>query len=124
VLLPATSFCLRSAYAPARRLLDRGATIALATDCNPGTSYTTSMPFVIAVACSELRLSAEEAIRAATAGGAAALRRPELGRLTVGSAGDLVVLAGETYADLAYHPGMDRIAAVVADGVIVKGDVG
>ena len=121
VLLPATSFCLRSAYAPARRLLDRGATIALATDCNPGTSYTTSMPFVIAVACSELRLSAEEAVRAATAGGAAALRKPELGRLMAGSAGDAVVLAGETYADLAYHPGMDRVAAVVAGGEVVKG---
>jgi len=121
VLLPATSFCLRSAYAPARRFLDRGATIALATDCNPGTSYTTSMPFVIAVACSELRLSAEEAVRAATVGGAAALRRPELGRLTAGSAGDLVVLAGESYVDLAYHPGMDRIGAVVAGGEIVKG---
>jgi imidazolonepropionase len=79
------------------------------------------MPFVIAVACSEMRLSAEEAVRAATAGGAAALRRPELGRLTPGSAGDLVVLAGETYADLAYHPGMDRVAAVVAGGEIVKG---
>jgi imidazolonepropionase len=121
VLLPATSFCLRSSYAPARRLLDRGATIALATDCNPGTSYTTSMPFVIAVACSELRLSAEEAVRAATAGGAAALQRPELGRLTVGSAGDLVVLAGETYVDLAYHPGMNRISAVVVDGQVVIG---
>jgi imidazolonepropionase len=121
VLLPATSFCLRSAYAPARRLLDRGATIALATDCNPGTSYTTSMPFVIAVACSELRLSAEEAVRAATAGGAAALQRPELGRLTVGSAGDLVVLAGESYVDLAYHPGMNRISAVVVDGRLVIG---
>jgi len=121
VLLPATSFCLRSAYAPARRLLDRGATIALATDCNPGTSYTTSMPFVIAVACSELRLSAEEAVRAATAGGAAALQKPDIGRLAAGCAGDLVVLAGETYADIAYHPGMDRIAAVVAGGEVVKG---
>jgi imidazolonepropionase len=121
VLLPAASFCLRSAYAPARRFLERGATIALATDCNPGTSYTTSMPFVIAVACSELRLSAEEAVRAATAGGAAALQKPDVGRLAVGNAGDLVVLAGETYADLAYHPGMDRIAAVVAGGQIVRG---
>jgi imidazolonepropionase len=121
VLLPATSFCLRSSYAPAQRFLGRGVTIALATDCNPGTSYTTSMPFVIAVACSELRLSAEEAVRAATAGGAAALRRPDLGRLAVGNPGDLVVLAGESYVDLAYHPGMDRIAAVVAGGEIVKG---
>ena len=72
VLLPATSFCLRSSYAPAERFLGRGVTIALATDCNPGTSYTTSMPFIIAVACSELRLSAEVAVRAATAGA----RRP------------------------------------------------
>ena len=77
--------------------------------------------FVIALACSELRLSAEEAVRAATAGGAAALQKPEVGRLATGSAGDLVVLAGETYADLAYHPGMDRIAAVVAGGEVVKG---
>ncbi|HET9772800.1 MAG TPA: imidazolonepropionase [Acidimicrobiia bacterium] len=120
VLLPATSFCLRSSYAPARRFLERGVTIALATDCNPGTSYTTSMPFVVALACSELRLSAEEAVRAATAGGAAALRRPDLGRLEVGNPGDLVVLAGESYVDLAYHPGMDRIGAVVAGGKIVR----
>jgi imidazolonepropionase len=120
VLLPATSFCLRSSYAPAQRFLGRGVTIALATDCNPGTSYTTSMPFVIALACSELRLSAEVAVRAATAGGAAALRRPELGRLAVGNPGDLVVLAGESYVDLAYHPGMDRIAAVVAGGKVVR----
>ncbi|MDQ3947303.1 MAG: amidohydrolase family protein, partial [Actinomycetota bacterium] len=119
VLLPATSFCLRSSYAPARMFLDHGVTIALATDCNPGTSYTTSMPFVVAVACSALGLSAEEAVRAATRGGAAALRRSDLGRLTPGAAGDLVVLEGEHYVDLAYHPGMDRIAAVVAGGEVV-----
>jgi imidazolonepropionase len=119
VLLPATSFCLRSSYAPARMLLDHGTTIALATDCNPGTSYTTSMPFVVAVACSALGLSAEEAVRAATRGGAAALRRSDLGHLTPGAAGDLVVLEGEHYVDLAYHPGMDRIAAVVAGGEVV-----
>jgi imidazolonepropionase len=119
VLLPATSFCLRSSYAPARMLFEQGVTIALATDCNPGTSYTTSMPFVVALACAELRLSAEEAVRAATRGGAAALRRDDLGRLEVGAAGDLVVLAGETYVDLAYHPGMDRVEAVVAGGEVV-----
>jgi len=121
VLLPATSFCLRSSYGPRPAVPRPGRDHRLATDCNPGTSYTTSMPFVIAVACSELRLSAEEAVRAATAGGAAALRRPDLGRLAVGNPGDLVVLAGESYVDLAYHPGMDRIAAVVAGGEIVKG---
>ncbi len=120
VLLPATSFCLRSSYAPARMFLDHGVTIALATDCNPGTSYTTSMPFVIAVACSALGLSAEESVRAATRGGAAALRRDDLGRLTPGAVADLVVLAGEHYVDLAYHPGMDRVAAVVAGGEVVR----
>ena len=120
VLLPATSFCLRSSYAPARRFLEHGVTIALGTDCNPGTSYTTSMPFVIAVATSELGLSAEEAIRAATRGGAAALRRADLGHLSPGAAGDLVVLAGESYVDIAYHPGMDRVAAVVAGGEVVR----
>jgi imidazolonepropionase len=120
VLLPATSFCLRSSYAPARMFLEHGVTIALATDCNPGTSYTTSMPFVVAVACSALGLSAEEALRAATRGGAAALRRPDLGHLTPGAVGDLVVLAGEHYVDVAYHPGMDRVARVVAGGEIVS----
>ncbi|MGH9041098.1 MAG: amidohydrolase family protein, partial [Acidimicrobiia bacterium] len=120
VLLPATSFCLRSSYAPARMFLDHGVTIALATDCNPGTSYTTSMPFVIAVACSALGLSAEESVRAATRGGAAALRREDLGRLTAGGVGDLVVLAGEHYVDLAYHPGMDRVAHVVAGGEVIR----
>jgi imidazolonepropionase len=77
------------------------------------------MPFVIALATSELGLSAEEAVRAATRGGAAALRRPELGRLTPGAAADLVVLEGDHYVDLAYHPGMDRVAAVVAGGEVV-----
>ncbi len=120
VLLPSTSFCLRSSYAPARMLRDHGVTLALATDCNPGTSYTTSMPFVVALACSALGLSAEEALRAATRGGAAALRRHDLGRLTPGAHADLVVLAGEHYVDLAYHPGMDRVAAVVAGGEVVR----
>jgi imidazolonepropionase len=119
VLLPATSFCLRSSYAPARLFLDHGVTIALATDCNPGTSYTTSMPFVIATACSALGLSAEEAVRAATRGGAAALRRDDVGCLAPGSAGDLVVLHGDHYVDLAYHPGMHRVARVVAGGEVV-----
>ena len=119
VLLPATSFCLRAPFAPARLLLDHGVTVALATDCNPGTSYTTSMPFVVALACSQLGLSAEEAVRAATRGGAAALRRPDLGHLVPGAAGDLVVLEGDHYVDVAYHPGMHRVRAVVAGGQIV-----
>ncbi len=121
VLLPATSFCLRSSYADARLLLDEGCQIALATDCNPGTSYTTSMPFVIAVACSQYGLSVDEAVRAATLGGATALRRPDIGRLTPGSRADLVVLDSDHWIDLAYRPGADLIAEVVCAGDPVRG---
>jgi imidazolonepropionase len=121
VLLPSTSFCLRSAYAPARMLRDAGATIALATDCNPGTSYTTSMPFVIALACSAYGLSADEAVLAATEGGARALGRSDIGHLRAGARADLVVLAGDHWVDLAYHPGMPQVAAVVKDGAVVIG---
>jgi imidazolonepropionase len=120
VLLPATSFSLRSRYAPARKLLDAGVTIALATDCNPGTSYTTSMPFVIALACSAYGLDADEAVRAATAGGAAALRRTDIGHLQPGARGDLVVIDGDHWVEIAYHPGMDVIAHVVKDGSVVR----
>ena len=120
VLLPATSFCLRSEYANARTFLDAGARIALATDCNPGTSYTTSMPFVIAVACSEYGLSATEAVQAATLGGAQALRRDDLGRIAPGGRGDLVVVDGEHWVDIAYHPGMDVIAGVIKEGNAVR----
>ncbi len=121
VMLPSTSFCLRSAYAPARMLLDAGAEIALATDCNPGTSYTTSMPFVVALACSAYGLSADEAVRAATEGGAHALGRSDIGHLRPGAAGDLVVLDGGHWVDLAYHPGMPLVAAVVKGGRVVVG---
>ena len=120
VLLPATSFCLRSAYADARMLLDEGCNIALATDCNPGTSYTTSMPFVIAVACSQYGLSVDEALRAATQGGAAALRRTDIGSLTPGSRGDLVVLNTDQWVDLAYRPGADLIGEVVCGGEVAQ----
>ena len=119
VLLPSTSFGLRSAYAPARMLLDAGVEIALATDCNPGTSYTTSMPFVVALACSAYGLTVDEAVRAATEGGAHALRRSDIGHLRPGARGDLVVLAGDHWVDLAYRPGMPQVAAVVKDGAVV-----
>jgi imidazolonepropionase len=121
VLLPATSFSLRSAYAPARLLIERGVTIALATDCNPGTSYTTSMPFVIALACSAYGLTIDEAIGAATAGGAQALGRTDIGRLRPGCRADLAVLGGEHWIDLAYRPGMPAVDAVVKDGRVVVG---
>jgi imidazolonepropionase len=117
VLVPAAEFSTRSPYAPARRLLDAGVTVALATDCNPGTSYTTSMPFVIALACRELGLTPTEAVRAATLGGAAALRDPTVGHLRVGARADLVVLDAPSEDYLAYRPGVDLVKHVVRDGV-------
>jgi imidazolonepropionase len=119
VLLPATSFCLRSKYADARMFLEAGCTVALATDCNPGTSYTTSMPFVIAVACSQFGLTVDEAVRAATLGGAHALRRPDIGALTPGSWADLVVLDADHWVDLAYRPGAPLVKSVVKRGRVV-----
>jgi imidazolonepropionase len=118
VLVPAAEFSTGSPYAPARRLLDAGVTVALATDCNPGTSYTTSMPFVIALACRELGLTPAEAVRAATLGGAAALRDPTVGHLRVGARADLVVLAAPSEDYLAYRPGVDLVQHVVRDGVV------
>lgn len=115
-LVPAAEFSTRSPYAPARRLLDAGVTVALATDCNPGTSFTTSMPFVIALAVRELRMSPEEAVRAATLGGAAALGLTDVGHLRVGARADLVVLDAPSPVHLAYRPGVDLVSGVWKDG--------
>ena len=110
-LVPGADFSTRSPYPDARRLIDAGATVALATDCNPGTSYTTSMPFVIALAVRELRMSPAEAVWAATAGGAAALRRRDIGRLAPGMRADLVVLDAPSHVHLAYRPGVPLASA-------------
>jgi imidazolonepropionase len=115
-LLPATDFCTRQPYPDARRLLDAGATVALATNCNPGSSYTTSMAFCIALAVREMRMTAEEALLAATAGGAAALRRDDVGRLAPGARADAVLLAAPSYEHLVYRPGVPLVAGVVAGG--------
>ncbi|MGH3717159.1 MAG: imidazolonepropionase [Micromonosporaceae bacterium] len=117
-LLPGAEFSTRSPYPDARRLLDAGATVALATDCNPGTSFTSSMPFVIALAVREMRMSCEEAVLAATVGGAAALRRDDIGRLTPGSRADLTVLASPSYVHLAYRPGVPLVRHVIRGGVV------
>ena len=101
VLVPAAEFSTRSPYAPARRLLDAGVTVALATDCNPGTSFTTSLPFVVALACRELAVTPTEALHAVTAGGAAALRRDDVGHLRPGAHADLVVLDAPSEVHLA-----------------------
>ena len=105
-LLPGVEFSTRSPYPDARALLDAGVRIALATDCNPGTCYSTSMPFVIALAVREMGLTPSEAVVAATAGGARALRRDDIGRLVVGSRADLAVLEAPSHTHLAYRPGV------------------
>ncbi|MFB9675694.1 imidazolonepropionase [Streptosporangium vulgare] len=111
-LLPGAEFSTRSPYPDARRLLDAGVTVALATDCNPGSSFTSSMPFCVALAVREMRMTPLEAIRAATYGGARALRRGDVGTLRVGSSGDLVILDTPTYVHLAYRPGVPLVTQV------------
>ena len=105
-LLPATDFSTRQPYPNARRLVDAGVTVAIATNCNPGSSYTTSMSFCLALAVRDMRLTVEEAVWAATAGGAAALRRGDIGRLSPGSAGELVLLDAPSPDHLVYRPGV------------------
>ena len=112
-LLPGVEFSTRQPYPDARRLIDAGVTVAIASDCNPGSCYTSSMPFCIALAVRELRMSPAEALWAATAGGAAALRREDVGVVKVGGRADLVVLDAPSYLHLAYRPGVPLIHAVI-----------
>jgi imidazolonepropionase len=105
-LLPGVEFSTRSPYPDARRLLDAGVTVALASDCNPGSCFTSSLPFCIALAVREMGMTPAEAVRAATAGGAAALRRDDVGTLRVGARADLAVLDAPSYRHLAYRPGV------------------
>lgn len=116
-LLPGAEFSTRSPYPDARRLLDAGVTVALATDCNPGSSYTSSMPFCIALAVREMRMTPAEAVWAATAGGAAALRRTDVGRLARGARADLIILDAPSHLHLAYRPGVPLIRQVLHNGV-------
>ncbi len=116
-LLPGAEFSTRSAYPDARRLLDAGATVALATDCNPGSSYTSSMSFCIALAVREMRMTPAEAVWAATAGGARALRREDVGVLRPGARADLTVLDAPSHLHLAYRPGVPLIRRILHNGV-------
>jgi imidazolonepropionase len=105
-LLPGVEFSTRSPYPDARRLIDAGVTVALATDCNPGTSYTSSMPLMIALAVREMGMTPAEAVWSATAGGALALLRDDIGVVAVGKRADLCVLDAPSHVHLAYRPGV------------------
>jgi imidazolonepropionase len=105
-LLPGVEFSTRHPYPDARALLDAGVTVALATDCNPGTCYTSSMPFVIALAVRELRLTPQEALWAATRGAAASLARNDIGRIAVGARGGVTVVDAPSHRHLAYRAGV------------------
>ncbi|GAA4510239.1 MULTISPECIES: imidazolonepropionase [Nonomuraea] len=119
-LLPGAEFSTRSPYPDARRLIDAGVSVALATDCNPGSSYTSSMPFCVALAVREMRMTPLEAIRAATAGGARALARTDVGLLRPDSRADLVVLDAPSYVHLAYRPGVPLVHQVFRGGLLLE----
>jgi len=114
--LPATDFSTRQPYPDARRVIDAGATVALGTNCNPGSSYTTSMAFCIALAVRDMHMTVEEAIAAATSGGAAALRRTDIGRLAPGARADAVILEAPSYAHLVYRPGVPLVHRTIVGG--------
>jgi len=116
-LLPAAEFSTRAVYPDARRLLDAGVTVALAGDCNPGSAYTTNIPFCIALAVREMGMSPEEAVWSATLGGARALRRGDVGYLGVGARADAVLLEAPSYLHLSYRPGVPLVNAVWQRGV-------
>ncbi len=118
-LLPGAEFSTRAQWPDARPLLDAGATVALSTDCNPGSSFTSSMPFCIALAVRDMKMTPDEAVWAATAGGAAALRRTDVGRLAPGARADLALLDAPSHVHLAYRPGVPLVSDVWHRGVRV-----
>ncbi|MER5362153.1 imidazolonepropionase [Streptomyces sp. NPDC002785] len=111
-LLPGAEFSTRATWPDARRILDAGATVALSTDCNPGSSFTSSMPFCVALAVRDMGMTPDEALWCATAGGAAALRRTDIGRIAPGARADLVLLDAPSHVHLAYRPGVPLVHAV------------
>lgn len=118
-LLPGVEFSTRQPYPDARRLIDAGVTVAIACDTNPGSSFTSSMPFCIAIAVRDMGMTPAEAVWAATAGGARALRRDDVGVIARGARADLVLLKAPTRIHLAYRPGVPLVDRVWKDGVAV-----
>jgi len=111
-VLPGVEFSTRQPYPDVRRLLEAGVTVALASDCNPGSSFTSSMPFCIAVAVRDMGMTPAEAVWASTAGGAAALRRTDVGAIRPGGPADLVLLDAPSHVHLAYRPGVPLARAL------------
>ena len=125
-LVPGADFSTRAPQYPrGRDLLDAGAVVALSPDCNPGSSFTTNMPLMIALAVREMHLSVDEALFAATMGGAISLRRDDVGHLSIGAKADFALLNAPTYIHLAYRPGVPLISTTWTDGNVIftKGDL-
>jgi imidazolonepropionase len=122
-LLPTAELCTRSPFPDARKLIDAGVTVALASDCNPGSSYTSSMPLVVSLAVINMGMTCDEALWSATAGGAQALRRSDVGNLRTGSRADMVVLDAASHIHLAYRPGVQQVRAVIRGGKTVVGSL-
>ncbi|MEU3232185.1 imidazolonepropionase [Nocardiopsis alba] len=120
-LLPGVDFSTRQTYPNARALIDAGALVALASDCNPGSCFTSSLAFCIAVAVRDMGMTPDEAVWAATRGGAMALRRTDVGHLAPGARADLTLLDAPNHLYLAYRPGVPQVAAVWKDGELVSG---
>ncbi|MCX5397436.1 imidazolonepropionase [Streptomyces sp. NBC_00102] len=118
-LLPGAEFSTRAEWPDARRLLDAGVTVALSTDCNPGSSFTSSVAFCVALAVRDMGMTPDEAVWSATAGGAAALRRTDVGRIAPGARADLLMLDAPSHVHLAYRPGVPLAAGVWRRGVRV-----
>jgi len=120
-LVPVADLSTRSPWPDARALLDAGATVALATDCNPGTSFTTNMPVVIALAVTAMRMTPAEAVWSATAGSARALQRADVGTVQQGARADLMILDAPSHVHLAYRPGVPLVRTVISVGAVVHG---
>jgi len=117
-LLPVADLSTREPWPDARALIEAGTTVALATDCNPGTSFTTNMPIVIALAVTAMRMTPGEAVWSATAGGARALQRDDVGTLQQGARADLVILDAPSHVHLAYRPGVPLVRTVIQAGAV------
>ena len=120
-LLPLVEFSTRQPYPDARRLIDAGVAVAIATDCNPGSNFSSSMPLAIALAVRELGMTPLEGLAAATRGGARALRRTDVGHLGVGARGDAVILDAPDHRYLSYRPGVPLVGRVLVGGQTVSG---